>query len=969
MVTSKAAAIAKEIDVARCKGNWQAIPELARRYKKHNPSGTVLEQSILGEAGLDNIVHSSQRESRSLYANDSPSSISLPKCVDRELTKPVLQHLSTAIADNDSSSEAHVYKTMSKVILARTYFESGQYQKAVETFNEIDLKILGQSSGYASILYVQALSVRAMSYDLNGDKSSAWKAYDDLVSLVNQSQHLSDRSLVDWAEEGLYRGTLLALNERQEPANVPRTMNLIRAYQKICSSQTSVWRSTKRLAVTKYSANYLSEIYRAGYYQAPIDYSVTEEGKHINELAADFELINASETELRGFIDVLNRASTKTFNSPCVTRHLFHALVQLGDYEEAELALRTYLYLVGLESKALLDGRSMTPALATDALGYNIPVPSSDIKEEISFLKEAHKSDGPQRSEEQETAESKIKVLITAVHMYCKELCKGSEAVYVAELAADVYTTEVASRKEQSTQFEKVGVEVFRSLGVAFGFLGSQTFDPDSRPKFHQKAVNSLKRSLEFDTTDWKTYYQLALQLAGMRDIAQAIPMITQSLQYNSGYLPSWHLFALLLTCPSTDNQTQALKTCEMALSKVTGISENDQYVDYNEEIAQQLLLQMTQTLLIDRVHGSEKALASQANLFQVFGKIVVPELIPNSTHSNMVHEAISMGPSRYGIVNSGSLGNMSTDLIASSSTALATSDPNATARGRSTSSIISSNKTVNGRARSASSFTGRKFHLAEMFNAAHHDKTDANSVRSATNLSHVKNNGSKLSLLDPMSVIRKQKKDTIPEEVNNRTDSEKEGSIYSFNSAAPSFISTNTLLQSTTTPIRPTTQARLLHQRSHKLLCDLWLLSAEIYLRANRIDEAFKAVSEAENVDSTTHPGVWCLLGRIRFAQGKRDKAIVAFQKGLFIRPNDVDCRIWLAKTYMDKGDLEVAEGLLQAATRENGWDNAAAWYYLGEIYKKTDRLSRTKDCLFYALELESRSPIQPFSILPRVI
>lgn len=39
MVTNKAIAIGKDIDAARCKGNWQAIPELARRYKKHNPSG------------------------------------------------------------------------------------------------------------------------------------------------------------------------------------------------------------------------------------------------------------------------------------------------------------------------------------------------------------------------------------------------------------------------------------------------------------------------------------------------------------------------------------------------------------------------------------------------------------------------------------------------------------------------------------------------------------------------------------------------------------------------------------------------------------------------------------------------------------------------------------------------------------------------------------------------------------------
>lgn len=42
---------------------------------------------------------------------------------------------------------------------------------------------------------------------------------------------------------------------------------------------------------------------------------------------------------------------------------------------------------------------------------------------------------------------------------------------------------------------------------------------------------------------------------------------------------------------------------------------------------------------------------------------------------------------------------------------------------------------------------------------------------------------------------------------------------------------------------------------------------------------------------------------------------------------------------------------------------------FYLGEIYRQTDRPGRTKECFFYALELESTRPIQPFTILPRFV
>lgn len=63
-------------------------------------------------------------------------------------------------------------------------------------------------------------------------------------------------------------------------------MALIRAYQKTCSSQMNSWRIHKRLAVTKYSLQYLANIYRADQYLPPVDFALTEEGKLINEFVS-----------------------------------------------------------------------------------------------------------------------------------------------------------------------------------------------------------------------------------------------------------------------------------------------------------------------------------------------------------------------------------------------------------------------------------------------------------------------------------------------------------------------------------------------------------------------------------------------------------------------------------------------------------------------------------------------------------
>ncbi|KAI9273524.1 hypothetical protein EDC94DRAFT_511181 [Helicostylum pulchrum] len=730
-------------------------------------------------------------------------------------------------------------------------------------------------------------------------------------------------------------------------------MNFIRAYQKTCSSQSNVWRIYKRLVVTRYSSKYLAEIYQAGDYLPPFSmakeaynhqlfsieimqlhtiyekliYAITKFPKSgqlhtliidfIERFANDFDLVGGTEAEKRGFVEVLNRASLRTFNSACVTRHLFHALVKLGDFEEAELALRTYLYLEGLESESLMDLSRTTAALASNS---SIPVPPDY---QIESLEIGHQNQLQDPQPWQETAENKIGVLTGAVKMYCQELAKGTEAVRMAELAIAVYNEETC---------HEFGPQVYRILGISFGFLASQTFDKERRPEYHEKALSALHKSLELDPQYWQTYYQLALQLAETRDILKAVTMISQSLQLNPTHLPSWHLLTLLCTCPVKEGMEQAVKTCELGLSESPTVIK-DSWIDFSEEVSQYVLLQMTHTLLVARVYGREQASVAQENLFQTFGKILVPELIADST-SNLLHESISQGSARYGMVLSGSLGNIVEPSSGGSNSVIN--------RGRSSSNASTFTT------RSVSSFTGRKLHLAEMFDTA--------SVKSGQGKS-----GSKPSLLDPKSLLRKDMS------YGKVYDIRVFCSLGSFQSAASS--THHTLLENSSGFSRPTTLAKLQHQRSCKMLCDLWLLSAESFLQHGKIDEALKAVGEAENVDWTTHAGVWCLLGRIRLVQKQYQKAIVAFEKGLVTKPSDVECRVWLAKTHLDLGDVEIAEGILENVTQENGWDNSLAWFYLGEIYRMTDRTERTKHCFFYALELESTTPIQSFTILPRFV
>lgn len=94
----------KEIDAARCKGNWNAIPELARKFRKHSPDGLVLEQTALAELALVKVIEKTNDE-KEFYDNDSPSHISMPPTVDESLVSDVFVKLESALSHASSSGQ------------------------------------------------------------------------------------------------------------------------------------------------------------------------------------------------------------------------------------------------------------------------------------------------------------------------------------------------------------------------------------------------------------------------------------------------------------------------------------------------------------------------------------------------------------------------------------------------------------------------------------------------------------------------------------------------------------------------------------------------------------------------------------------------------------------------------------------------------------------------------------------------
>ncbi|KAI8975947.1 hypothetical protein BDB01DRAFT_844608 [Pilobolus umbonatus] len=760
------------------------------------------------------------------------------------------------------------------------------------------------------------------------------------------------------------------------------------------SNQPLPWRLQKRLVIIREAVVFISRVYRKGEYTLPegtLDndpenniqfikqYFITEQSElhtlyerllymstpfskagqvnthvldFVNQFAIDFELIGSTAHDLRGFVEVLDRASERTFNSPTITRHLFHALVRLGEYEEAEYALHSYLYLVRLVSFGWKEKRKNGVAVSIDNTGKNKPVPSYDI---LLDAEECGLSLPEIEGAEVEDVSSILNVLVIATKMLCQEVSKGSDAVEVAGLALKLYQKQPKS--DRSNKLKGLGAEVYKSVGVAYGVLGRQTVDPDLRPVYHEKAISALNYALEIDPTAWKTYYQLGLQQAEMHDINQAVQYVTQVLQIIPNHLPSWHLLTLLISCSSQGDYRQAMRTCDMGFQQIESLIDNTPDLNLHtsplyEEAEQQLIFQITRTLLLCAYKGPDLALQFSKTVFTSYGKISIP------------HDSTEVDGAHNNMIISGSLGNLDELQMAAAQQRR---------RGRNISHSksyenmlsVQTTQSLNiGRARSSSNLAARAMNTGSLLtvpNEAEAKHQHSLHLFSSRSLGYrLKTPG------EPNSPINGSSVSVASSVYNPELKASASNSVASLQSMAHSVWSVQSILQPSNVPTKPSTRSILRKRRSEQTLSDLWLLTAKMYLKNKELDKAKSAVEEAEKVDWEDHPHLWCVYGQIMLAENKVERAQSAFYKGLSIDPQNIQCNLWLAKVYMIQNKLDSAEALLDASSKSNGWDSAEVWFHLGEIYRQQSRLDRTKACLFYALELESTTPIQPFSILP---
>ncbi|KAF9212984.1 hypothetical protein BGZ59_006073 [Podila verticillata] len=905
-LTPKAQAIEREFQNARAKANYPAFPEFARRYVKHNKDGIEL---TVGEAEIN--ARKAQHWTLAASLDDSPESIAISPLIKQDTIQEAVEKLESVLTRGTDEHQEYAAIVLARAALATD--APDRLQRVAHYLQNIQLPPAKIPVGYNFALIICGLTIKGMTLEAEGRISEAIVSYDNVSLLVQSNPNERSDELNSWTEHALYRTSMLKLRQGDQLAAI----RSFRAYHNQALLWPGSFRLARRATIYRHFSAALSNSFKtlgqnnagsnavagAGadeqsqFYPAALSleiaqihaywedslYSVNSFPKAdeknwrvlgmIEQIVEDRKLLGpGNDADKRVLVETIYRASQKTFQSPRILRFLFFALVELGQFDEAELALKSYLDMVEINFKVKSDD-------AQDVLTNEQRV-RLDIESEYDITT----------------------VMVAGSRLYGKELAKPEEALSCAQRALDNIHQYLQHNDVKDLLFD-----VYKFQGIAYGLQASGAHEPEKRPELYAKAVECFEKAIQVYPQSFDGHYHMAYQLAEMREVTKAILAVKQSLSLESSHIPSWHLLALLLSAQKEFDRALSicavgLKESEWDLPQTDGLTASQ--LDGEEYLA----LRITQAALHDKIHGAESALEPQEALFALYTKVFAPE-------------PASIGDSLYDIQN---------------------------IRRRDQSDIeLGSSSTIVGRPRAGSILSVRSRSGASDIGhglAAHNGSNlEIPKPNYASSITSIGSSGSK-----------KNKKLIPPAAAASNVGSATLG---------------KSLLVPPTTVLRPTTKFVQRVARANKVLASLWLLSSSTFRRLDRMEEALKAIEEAERIDAS-NPDVWYQLGLLYAAQTDSETAQASYAKALALAPYHAASLARLGQSYLQAGSVEMAEGVLDTTTKSLGWNSAEAWFYLGKVFEASGRLARAKECLWYALDLEQSRPIREFAdSLPRYL
>ncbi|XP_041332883.1 tetratricopeptide repeat protein 7A isoform X2 [Pyrgilauda ruficollis] len=144
-----------------------------------------------------------------------------------------------------------------------------------------------------------------------------------------------------------------------------------------------------------------------------------------------------------------------------------------------------------------------------------------------------------------------------------------------------------------------------------------------------------------------------------------------------------------------------------------------------------------------------------------------------------------------------------------------------------------------------------------------------------------------------------------------------------------------------------------------------IWLQAAELFLEQQHLKEAGFCTQEAASLFPTSH-AVLYMRGRLAEMKGNLEEAKQLYDEALTVNPAGVEIMHSLGLVLSRLGRRELAQKVLRDAIRIQTTSHIA-WNSLGEVLQAQGKNEAAIECFLTALDLESSSPVIPFTVIPR--
>ncbi|XP_025915270.1 tetratricopeptide repeat protein 7A isoform X2 [Apteryx rowi] len=144
-----------------------------------------------------------------------------------------------------------------------------------------------------------------------------------------------------------------------------------------------------------------------------------------------------------------------------------------------------------------------------------------------------------------------------------------------------------------------------------------------------------------------------------------------------------------------------------------------------------------------------------------------------------------------------------------------------------------------------------------------------------------------------------------------------------------------------------------------------IWLQAAELFMEQQHLKEAGYCIQEAASLFPTSH-AVLYMRGRLAEMKGNLEEAKQLYDEALTVNPAGVEIMHSLGPVLSRLGRKDLAQKVLRDAVWTQNTSHRA-WNSLGEVLQAQGKNEAAVECFLTALDLESSSPVIPFTVIPR--